>query len=174
MRDVGRRDFITLLGGAAAWPLAARAQHLHHIGMLDHTSAELNAANLNGFRQGMLELGYVEGQHFVIEYRSADGRVERYPDLAAELVRLKVDAIVTRGTPAALAAKNATSTTNHLGGACRTAFGGVQHFQAGWKRDRPERANQRFGGKAARATERNDSGHRPHRRAVQHGQSGLR
>jgi putative ABC transport system substrate-binding protein len=110
MRDVGRRDFITLLGGAAAWPLAARAQHLHHIGMLDHTSAELNAANLNGFRQGMLELGYVEGQHFVIEYRSADGRVERYPDLAAELVRLKVDAIVTRGTPAALAAKNATST----------------------------------------------------------------
>jgi putative tryptophan/tyrosine transport system substrate-binding protein len=105
-----RREFITLLGGAAAWPLAARAQHLHHIGILDNSSAELNAANLNGFRQGMLELGYVEGHHFVIEYRSADGRVERYPDLAAELVRLKVDAIVTRGTPAALAAKNATST----------------------------------------------------------------
>ena len=55
--------------------------------MLDHTSAALNAANLEGFRQGMRELGYVEGQSFVIEYRSADGRTERYPELAAELVR---------------------------------------------------------------------------------------
>src|SRR5262249_2191480 len=94
-------------------PLAARAQrlnHLHRIGMLDHSSAELNAANLDGFRRGMRELGYVEGQDFVIEYRSADGRPERYPDLAADLVRLKVDAIVARGTPAVLAAKNATST----------------------------------------------------------------
>jgi putative ABC transport system substrate-binding protein len=109
-----RREFITLLGGtAAAWPLPVRAQQaarLYRIGMLDHTSAALNAANLAGFRQGMRELGYVEGQSFVIEYRSADGRIERYPDLAAELVRLEVDAIVTRGTPAVLAAKNATST----------------------------------------------------------------
>jgi len=108
-----RREFITLLGGAAAWPLTVRAQQaarLYRIGMLDHTSAALNAANLAGFRQGMRELGYVEGQSFVIEYRSVDGRIERYPDLAAELVRLEVDAIVTRGTPAVLAAKNATST----------------------------------------------------------------
>ena len=109
-----RREFITLLGGAAAaWPLAARAQQrdrLHRIGMLDNTSAELNAANLDGFRQGMRELGYVEGENFVLEYRSADGRAERYPKLASDLVRLKVDAIVTRGTPAVLAAKNATST----------------------------------------------------------------
>jgi len=113
MLDKGRRHFITLLGGVAAWPLTARAQQparLYRIGMLDHTSAALNAANLEGFRQGMRELGYVEGQSFVIEYRSADGRTERYPDLAAELVRLGVDAIVTRGTPAVLAAKNATST----------------------------------------------------------------
>ena len=114
MLGIGRRQFITLLGGAAtAWPLAARAQQrdrLHRIGMLDNTSAELNAANLDGFRQGMRELGYVEGENFVLEYRSADGRAERYPKLASDLVRLKVDAIVTRGTPAVLAAKNATST----------------------------------------------------------------
>jgi putative tryptophan/tyrosine transport system substrate-binding protein len=114
MLGIGRREFITLLGGAAAtWPLAARAQQrdrLHRIGMLDNTSAELNAANLDGFRQGMRELGYVEGENFVLEYRSADGRAERYPKLASDLVRLKVDAIVTRGTPAVLAAKNATST----------------------------------------------------------------
>src|SRR5262249_33813936 len=85
---VKRREFITLLGGAA-WPLTVRAQQaarLYRIGMLDHTSAALNAANLAGFRQGMRELGYVEGQSFVIEYRSVDGRIERYPDLAAELV----------------------------------------------------------------------------------------
>ena len=90
-----RREFITLLGGAAAWPLTVRAQQaarLYRIGMLDHTSAALNAANLAGFRQGMRELGYVEGQSFVIEYRSVDGRIERYPDLAAELVRLEVAA----------------------------------------------------------------------------------
>ena len=114
MLGIGRREFIMLLGGAAtAWPLAARAQQrdrLHRIGMLDNTSAELNAANLDGFRQGMRELGYVEGENFVLEYRSADGRAERYPKLASDLVRLKVDAIVTRGTPAVLAAKNATST----------------------------------------------------------------
>ncbi len=67
-----------------------------------------NAANLSAFRQGLAELGYVEGQNFVIEYRSADGRAERFSDLATELVRLKVDVIVTRGTPAALAAKRAT------------------------------------------------------------------
>src|SRR5262245_52995097 len=113
-RHTRRRAFIMLLGGAAvAGPLVARAQQparLYRIGMLDHASAALNAANLEGFRQGMRELGYVEGQSFVIEYRSADGRTERYPELAAELVRLGVDAIVTRGTPAVLAAKNATST----------------------------------------------------------------
>ena len=69
-----------------------------------------NAANLSAFRQGLAELGYVEGQNFVIEYRSADGRAERFSDLAIELVRLKVDVIVTRGTPATLAAKQVTQT----------------------------------------------------------------
>ena len=70
----------------------------------------VNAANVDSFRQGLRELGYVEGDTFVIEYRSADGRDVRFPGLATELVRLKVDLILTRGTPAALAAQQATGT----------------------------------------------------------------
>ena len=109
-----RRAFITLIGGAAAaWPLAARAQQagkIYRIGILEPIPAARNAANLDALRKGLRELGYVEGRDLVIEYRSADGRAERFPDLASELVRLKVDLIVTRGTPAAIAAKNATGT----------------------------------------------------------------
>jgi putative ABC transport system substrate-binding protein len=106
-----RREFITLLGGAtAAWPLVALAQSAYRIGVLDTTSAALNAANFDALRQGLRQHGYIEGQNLVIEYRSADGRAERFPDLAAELVRLNVDLIVTRGTPAIFAAKNATKT----------------------------------------------------------------
>ena len=69
-----------------------------------------NAANLGAFLKGMQELGYVEGRNFVLDYRSADGRAERFPDLVAELIRSKVDLIVTRGTPATLASKKATTT----------------------------------------------------------------
>jgi len=109
-----RREFIALLGGAGvAWPLAARAQQtgkVYRIGMLETTSTAPNAANLGAFRQGLREVGYVEGQNLIIEYRSADGRSERFPELARELLDLKVEVIVTRGTPAAQAAKNATST----------------------------------------------------------------
>ena len=111
-----RRDVIALLGGAAAfsisWPLTARAQpgKVWRIGMLDTTSAELNAPNLDAFRRGLRQLGYVEGQNLAIDYRSADGRLERIPQLAAELVRRNVDVIVTRGTPSALAVKHATAT----------------------------------------------------------------
>jgi putative ABC transport system substrate-binding protein len=100
-------------GSLLAAPLAAEAQQaekVYRIGMLERTSSAINAANLNGFRQGLRELGYVEGKNFIIEYRSADGRDERFPGLATELVRLKVDLILTRGTPATLAAKNATGT----------------------------------------------------------------
>ena len=107
-----RREFITLVGGAAAaWPLLARAQQvgkIYRIGILETIPAARNAANLDALRKGLRDLGYVEGRNLVIEYRSADGRAERFPDLASELVRLKVDLIVTRGTPAARAAKNAT------------------------------------------------------------------
>jgi putative tryptophan/tyrosine transport system substrate-binding protein len=94
-------------------PLAAEGQQagkIYRIGMLETTSMALNAVNLDAFRQGLRELGYVEGRNFMIEYRSADGRRERFPELATELVRLKVDVILTRGTPAVMAAKNATGT----------------------------------------------------------------
>ena len=83
---------------------------IFRIGVLDVLGAASNGANLSAFRQGLRELGYVEGQNVVIEYRSADGRPERFPDLATELVRLKVDVIVTRGTSAALGAKHVTDT----------------------------------------------------------------
>ena len=96
-----------------AWPLSARAQQppgLRRIGILETIPAELNKANLDSFRKGLRERGYVEGQNIAFDYRSADGSGERFPELAAELVGLRVDLIVTRGTPAAQAAKNATST----------------------------------------------------------------
>src|SRR5262245_49771164 len=72
---------------------------------------ELNAANFEAFRQSLRELGYIEGQNLIIEYRSAEGRGERFADLAADLLRLNIDVIVTRGTPAVLAAKKAATTT---------------------------------------------------------------
>ena len=108
-----RREFIGLVGGAVAWPIGAGAQQvgkIYRIGILEPIPAARNAANLDALRKGLRELGYVEGRNLVIEYRSADGRAERFPDLASELLRLKVDLIVTRGTPAAIATKNATET----------------------------------------------------------------
>jgi ABC-type uncharacterized transport system substrate-binding protein len=113
-----RREFIGLLGGGAAWPLAswplvARAQQggqTFRIGLLETTSAQLNATNLAAFRTGLQELGYAEGRNLVLEYRSADGDAARFPALLAELIGLKVDLIIARGTPAALAVKAATKT----------------------------------------------------------------
>ena len=111
-RVMDRRMFlVTVAGGLLAPPLAVDAQpaaKVYRIGMLERTSPAINAANLDAFRRGLRDAGYVEGKNLVIEYRSAEGRDDRFPDLATELVRLKVDLIVTRGTPAALAAKNAT------------------------------------------------------------------
>jgi len=78
--------------------------------MLETVAPRLNAANLESFRSGLAALGYNEGQDFNLEYRSADGYIERFPELVGELIQLKVDVIVTRGTPAVLAAKAATST----------------------------------------------------------------
>jgi putative tryptophan/tyrosine transport system substrate-binding protein len=108
-----RREFITLLGGAALSlsPLAAYAQtgRTYRIGILETVSQTLNAANLNALRTGLRQLGYVEGQNLMLIYRSADGDAGRFPALAAELLRLEVDLIVTRGTPAVQAAKSATS-----------------------------------------------------------------
>jgi len=109
-----RRTFIgTFAGSLLAVALASLAQpqaKVWRIGMLENRSIVLNAANIDAFRQGLQQLGYKEGQNFEIAYRSSDGRDERFPGLASELVRLKVDLIVTRGTPAALAAKTATRT----------------------------------------------------------------
>jgi putative ABC transport system substrate-binding protein len=109
-----RREFITLLGGAAATrPFAARAQQPHRvarIGFLGAASATGFANQLSGFRQGLADLGYIEGTTIVIEYRWALGQIARLPELAAELVRSNVDVIVTHGTPGILAAKQATAT----------------------------------------------------------------
>jgi len=109
---IDRRTFIGgIAGGLIAVPPIARAQQMgktYRIGILEAIPAVQNTANLDALRRGLRELNYVEGRNLVIEYRSADGRAERFPELAAELVRLKVDLIVTRGTPAARAAKNAT------------------------------------------------------------------
>ena len=114
---IGRREFITLLGGAAAaWPMAARAQQprkVWRIGFIAGASrpASLEVSQFGGFQQGMREHGYVEGKDFVIKWRFADAKAERYSEFAAEFVGLKVDVIVV-GTPAALrAVQQATNTT---------------------------------------------------------------
>jgi putative tryptophan/tyrosine transport system substrate-binding protein len=109
-----RRRFVGgVAGSLLVASLAALGQsvaRVYRIAILEPIPAAQNAANLDALRKGLRDLGYVEGRNLIIEYRSADGRAERFPDLAAELVRLKVDLIVTRGTPAAKAAKNATET----------------------------------------------------------------
>jgi putative tryptophan/tyrosine transport system substrate-binding protein len=106
-----RREFITLLGGAAAWPLAARAQQAAKLPTIGFLGANPSVENqrVAAFVQRLRELGWIEGRTVSIEYRWAEGRGERYAENAAELVRLKVDVIVTSTTPPSLAAKQATA-----------------------------------------------------------------
>jgi putative ABC transport system substrate-binding protein len=107
-----RREFIAGFASAATWPLAARAQptsRRYRIGVLDTSAQQVNT-NFKVLQQALRERGYIEDQNLSFEYRSADGRNESFPELAAQLVRLEVDLIVTRGTPAAIAAKAATAT----------------------------------------------------------------
>jgi ABC-type uncharacterized transport system substrate-binding protein len=107
-----RRQFIMLLGGAAAWPLAARAQQppLPVIGFLSLGWQKSDALRLTGLRRGLNDTGYVEGQNLAVEYRWAENQLNRLPTLAASLVQSRVALIVTPGLSATLAAKAATTT----------------------------------------------------------------
>src|SRR5262245_30086033 len=107
-----RREFISVLGSAAAWPVAARAQKvpIPVIGFLGGGSPELWADRLRAFRQGLSETGYVEGNSVAVEYRWAEGQYDRLPALAADLVRNRITVLATQDTPATLAAKAVTTT----------------------------------------------------------------
>src|SRR5262249_47720607 len=112
-RTVKRRDFVTLIGGAAiAWPLAARARQSAKrpiVGFLGDSTPLAESERAAAFARRLHDLGWIEGRPIAIEYRWADGRSERLAENAAEFARLKVDIIVMGGTPAAMAAKQATS-----------------------------------------------------------------
>jgi putative tryptophan/tyrosine transport system substrate-binding protein len=111
MVNLRRRHFVKLLGGAAAWPLAARAQpsKVPTIGFLGTATPSTMSSRVAAFVQRLRELGWIENRTIMIEYRWAEGRSERFAEIVAEFVRLKVDVIVTSGTPVVIAAKQATA-----------------------------------------------------------------
>jgi ABC-type uncharacterized transport system substrate-binding protein len=113
-RPMRRRDFITLLGGAAVWPSATRAQQtlrVARIGFLGASTRSGVEERLQRFRAGLRDLGYIEGQNIFIDFRWAEGNYSRLVEFAAELLHLKADVLVTYDTPGTLAAKQTTTTT---------------------------------------------------------------
>src|SRR5207302_6654585 len=114
MLDLGRREFVRLVvGTAAAWPLAARAQQagkVHRIGFLGSATAAASAKAVEALRTGLREFGYVDGTNIAIEFRWAEGIYDRFPQLVAELIATGVDVLITHGTPGTHVAKQATST----------------------------------------------------------------
>ena len=110
---IRRREFVTLGGAAAAWPIAARAQRAAKTARIGFLGADTQSgveSRLGRFRSGLRDLGYVEGDNVLIDFRWAEGNYARLAEFAGELVRLKVDLLVTYGTPGTLAAKQATTT----------------------------------------------------------------
>jgi putative ABC transport system substrate-binding protein len=150
-----RRELISLLGGAATWPLAARAQQptMPVIGFLGPSSPDTFADRLRGLRQGLKETGYVEGENVTIVYRFAENRNDRLPELAADLIRQQVAVITTAGDDVAIAAKAATTTVPLFSSSAKTRSGlvlslaspsraatrqesifwGVSWWQSGWE-----------------------------------------
>jgi putative tryptophan/tyrosine transport system substrate-binding protein len=130
-----RREFITLLGGATSWPLAARAQQsaLPVIGYLDSRASGDAPQRLAATLQGLKDTGFVDGKNVVIEYRFAENRDERSPALAEGLVQRRVAVITAAGTPAAIAAKAATTTIPIVFALLRSAAGLPVDFMLTWR-----------------------------------------
>jgi putative tryptophan/tyrosine transport system substrate-binding protein len=116
-----RREFVTLLGGAAAWPLAASAQQpaMPVVGVLYPGWAAALTRVMTAFRQGLNETGFTEGKNVTVEYRFAEGQYDRLPELAAHLVQQKIKVLVAATTVSALAAKAATTTTGQARPRCQ-------------------------------------------------------
>jgi ABC-type uncharacterized transport system substrate-binding protein len=154
---IGRREFITLLGAAATWPLVARAQQaaMPVVGFLQATSFDAMADLVRGFHKGLKETGYIEGENVTIEYRFADNQLDRLPALAADLVRRRVAVIVAGSPPPVMAAKEATTSIPIVFGVPDDPVrngSGHELRPAGWQSDRCQFSLAGVGGKAARAS----------------------